>query len=83
MTEDSQNMQASLSVLIMSIASSALIFMGMAPHEDGTVKADKNLARFNIDLLVVLKDKTKGNTTTEETQFLENLIADLQKKFVS
>lgn len=82
MSGESQNMQASLSVLIMSIASSALIFMGLAPHEDGSTSVDKNLARFNIDLLLVLKEKTKGNLNGEEAKFLENLIADLQNKFL-
>lgn len=72
----------SLSALLMSIASSSLIFMGLAPHEDGSTKIDKNLARFNIDLLVMLKEKTKGNLSREEDQFLSQLIADLQNKFI-
>ena len=77
-------MEASLSVLIMSIASSALMSMGLAPSdESGRVSKDKNMARFNIDLLLVLKEKTKGNLSADESQFLDNLITDLQMKFVS
>ena len=79
-----EKMEASLSVLIMSIASSALMSMGLAPSdESGRVSKDKNMARFNIDLLLVLKEKTKGNLSSDETQFLDNLITDLQMKFVS
>ena len=79
-----EKMEASLSVLIMSIASSALMSMGLAPSdESGRISKDKNMARFNIDLLLVLKEKTKGNLSSDESQFLDNLITDLQMKFVS
>ncbi|WP_413577775.1 DUF1844 domain-containing protein [Bdellovibrio sp. HCB290] len=79
-----EKMEASLSVLIMSLASSAVMAMGLAPDPStGKSAKDKNMARFNIDLLVVLQQKTKGNLTAEEAQFLDNLINDLQLKFVS
>lgn len=79
-----QKMEASLSVLVMSIASSAVMAMGLAPHpQSGEITKDKNMARFNIDLLIVLKEKTKGNLTADEISFLDNLINDLQMKFVS
>ncbi len=79
-----EKLEASFSVLIMSIASSAVMAMGLAPHpQSGEVSKDKNMARFNIDLLLVLQDKTKGNLSGDEAKFLENLISDLQMKYVS
>lgn len=79
-----EKLEASFSVLIMSIASSAVMAMGLAPHpQSGEVSKDKDMARFNIDLLVVLQGKTKGNLSGDEAKFLENLISDLQMKFVS
>lgn len=79
-----QKMEASFSMLIMSIASSAVMAMGLAPNpQSGDVAKDKNMARFNIDLLLVLQEKTKGNLTSDEIKFLEHLISDLQMKFVS
>lgn len=79
-----QKMEASFSMLIMSIASSAVMAMGLAPNpQNGEVSKDKNMARFNIDLLLVLQEKTKGNLSSDEVKFLENLINDLQMKFVS
>lgn len=78
-----EKMEASFSILTMSIASSAVMAMGLAPDPQGrTVSKDKNMARFNIDLLMMLQDKTKNNLTPEEQKFLENLISDLQVKFV-
>jgi hypothetical protein len=75
--------EASLSTLILSIGSSAAMAMGLAP-DPGTGKSEKNLemARFNIDLLLVLKQKTKNNLSQEESQFLESIVSDLQLRFV-
>lgn len=75
--------EANFSMLAMSIASSAAMSMGLAPHpESGETQKDKNMARFNIDLLVMLQDKTKGNLTDDEKRFLDSLVTDLQMKFV-
>lgn len=74
---------ATFSMLVMSIASSAAMSMGLAPHpESGQVEKDKELARFNIDLLAILQEKTKGHLTDEEKSFLDSLTADLQMKFL-
>jgi len=83
MSTPQPNMEASFSTLALSIASSAAMSMGLAP-DPSTGKTEKNLemARFNIDLLMLLKTKTKGNLDSEETQYLDALISDLQIKFV-
>ena len=44
---------------------------------------DLNLARFNIDMLKLLKDKTKNNLSVDEQKFLDSVLSDLQLKFVS
>ena len=78
-----QHMEPSFSILTMSIASSAAMALGLAPHpESGKTHKDKNLAKFNIDLIVMLKEKTKGNLTNDETVFIDSVISDLQIKFV-
>ncbi len=75
--------EASLSVLMMSMASSAAMAMGLTPHpETGAVTKDRDMAKFNIDLLLILKEKTKGHLTKDEDQFLNFVIHDLQMKFV-
>ncbi|MFN7453316.1 MAG: DUF1844 domain-containing protein [Pseudobdellovibrionaceae bacterium] len=76
-------MEANFSVLTMSLASSAAMALGLAPDpQTGKTEKDKNMAKFNIDLLVMLKDKTKGNLNADEQKFLETVITDLQLKFV-
>lgn len=76
-------MEASFSTLITSIAEAALMHLGFIKNPQ-TQKEDKNmeLAQVNIDLLVLLKEKTKGNLSEEETNLLNAIITDLQLKFV-
>ena len=78
-----EKLEANFSMLAMSIASSAIMSMGLAPnpHTNETTK-DKDMAKFNIDLLVMLQDKTKNNLNDEEKRFLDSVVTDLQMKFL-
>ncbi len=69
---------------ILSLGSSAFVHLGDAPHpETGSpVPPDLFVAKQTIDILAMLRDKTKGNLTSEEEKFLETLLADLQIRFV-
>src|SRR5580704_4368156 len=51
--------------------------MGEENHEP-----DFDLARHNIDLLVMLQEKTKGNLTAEEQRALDNSVTELRFRFV-
>ncbi len=78
-----ETVDASFSMLVMSIASSAAMALGLTPDpQSGKMETDKNMARFNIDLLVILKEKTKGQLTADESHLLDHLISDLQLKFI-
>jgi hypothetical protein len=82
-TKNNQNLEASFSVLVMSIASTAAMSLGLAPNpQTGKVELNAPMARFNIDLLAVLKDKTINNLNSEEKHLIESLLSDLQLKFV-
>jgi hypothetical protein len=79
----SASLPVSFSTLVLSLASSAVLAMGLEknPHT-GQIEKDLDLARFNIDMLTLLKSKTKNNLDTEEQQFIDSVIGDLQMKFV-
>jgi hypothetical protein len=49
-----------------------------------TQQSSKNipLAKQTIDLLGMLKEKTKGNLTTDEEKFLESILYDLRMRYV-
>lgn len=76
-------MEASFSTLIMSLGSSTIMSLGLAQNpQTGKTEKDLNIAKFNIDLLLMLKDKTNNNLTEDEEKFLKALVNDLQIKYV-
>lgn len=77
-----KKLEASFLTLAMSIASSAAMSLGLSPNPDGKTQKNLEMARFNIDLLDVLNDKTKNNLVKEETDFMNYVLADLKLKFV-
>lgn len=69
--------------LFMMFASSALISLGAAPDPQTTEpKQDLAQAQAAIDVLLMLREKTKGNRTEQETRLLESILYDLQMRFV-
>lgn len=78
-----EQLPAQFSTLVISLASSSLMALGVEQNpQTGTVEKDLNVARFNIDLLNVLKEKTKNNLNNDEQRLLDSVISDLQLKFV-
>lgn len=75
-------MEATFSVLVMSIASSAAMALGLTPNPEGKTEKDPAMARFNIDLLIMLKEKTKAQLTDDETKLIDAILSDLQMRFV-
>ena len=75
--------QLDFSTLVFSLATGALIHMGLAP-DPVTQKSEKNLdlAKQNIEILSILKEKTRGNLSAEEGKMLESLLAEVQLRFV-
>ena len=67
--------------LVMSIASTAVLKLGLDP--DNKKQRDLFLARYNIDMLILLKEKTKNNLKAEEEKLLNDCISDLQIQFVN
>lgn len=77
-------LDASFSTLVMSLGSAALMALGLVKDpQTGKVNKDKRVAKFNIDMLIVLKEKTKGNLSKEEEQVIDAIISDLQLKYIA
>lgn len=76
-----QPSQIDFGTFLLSLATSALMYCG---EEIPGVKTEKNLelAKQNIDLLAVLKEKTKGNLSTDEAELLEGLLQRVRISFV-
>lgn len=69
--------------LFIMLASSALMNLGEAADpETGERVIDLEQAREAIDLLSLLRVKTEGNRTEQESRLLEEMLYDLQLRFV-
>jgi len=68
---------------VTSLGFQAMIFMGEIPNPV-TKETDKNMeqAKFLIDTLDMLKEKTEGNLSDKESDFMKNSIYELQMKYV-
>ena len=69
--------------LFIMLASSALVNLGEATDpETGERVLDLEQAKDAIDLLSLLRIKTEGNRTDQESHLLEEMLYDLQLRFV-
>jgi hypothetical protein len=68
---------------IFSLSTSALIQLGEI-EDPFTQKSAKNLplAKQTIDLIGMIKEKTKGNLTPQEERVIENILYDLRMRYI-
>ena len=75
---------ASLLNFLSGIGAQGLIHCGALAHPiTGERAVDKDLARYTVELLVILEAKTRGNRTPEEDAYLTGMVADLQAKLAA
>ncbi|HAL45833.1 MAG TPA: hypothetical protein DCP47_07970 [Phycisphaerales bacterium] len=69
--------------LISLLATQAMFSLGLIVTEKGKEPTkDLNMAKFNIDILDSLEQKTKGNLSEQEQQFLSTTLTQLRMAFV-
>jgi hypothetical protein len=73
------NIAALISMLVTQ-ASFALGLLRVEGQEDR--EPDLELARYNVDMLETLEEKTKGNLTEAEQNILKNALSDLRMAYV-
>ncbi len=75
--------EVTFATFILSLNTSALVHLGELP-EPGKEEpnCDLELARHAIDTIAMLKEKTKGNLTEDESALIDNILFDLRLKFV-
>lgn len=72
--------QLDFSTFVLGIIGTAYVQLGDAPSADGG-EPDLELARQNIDLLILLQKKTKGNLTGDEERLLDQALIDLKSRY--
>jgi len=68
---------------LLSLAGTIHMSLGLIPNPQ-TGKTDKNLnaAKETINLLEILKEKTKGNLTKEEEELFDNLLFECRMGYM-
>ncbi|MEI6632105.1 MAG: DUF1844 domain-containing protein [bacterium] len=75
--------EANFNFFVTTLAIQASIAMGIMENPvDGKKEENLPQARFLIDTLILLRDKTKGNLTPEETTLLENVLYELRMSYI-
>ena len=73
-----------LSLLFSTMASQALLFLGEIENPfTGKKEQDLEQAKYTIDMLQVLREKTAGNITPDESKLLDGVLYDLRMRYVN
>jgi hypothetical protein len=75
--------EVTFSSFIFSLSSSAFVGLGAIPDPNtGTVEKNLPLVKQTIDLLGMLRDKTRNNLSQEEETLFDHLLYDLRMSYV-
>jgi len=70
------------SAFLMSLSTQALACLGEVAGEEGELREDVAAAREMIDILGMLRDKTRGNLDASESSLLDGILYDLRMRYV-
>jgi hypothetical protein len=74
---------ASLEMLVTTLVTEAMISLGQVPHpHTGEVVFHPQQAKYLIDMVDMLREKTAGNVTPEETELMVQLLHQLRMAYV-
>jgi hypothetical protein len=72
------------STFILSLSTSALVHLGELPDPITNRKEiNLQLAQQTISIIEMLKDKTKGNLTSEEESLIDSVLYDVRLKYLA
>ena len=76
--------EASFELLVTTFVTEAMVALGQFPHPGtGETGADPEHAKFAIDMLDVIAEKTRGNLNPGEAQGLEDILHQLRMAYVA
>lgn len=80
---DEDQEEVSFTSFVMSLATQTMVQMGeMQPPPGMEIPVDVESARQTIDILAMLQRKTRGNLSTEEVRFMEEVLHTLRMSYV-
>ena len=75
---------ATFEFLVISLKTQTEVHLGMLHFGDENERPEPNfpVARHTIDMLAMLREKTRGNLSVEEERLVENAVTELRFRFV-
>lgn len=77
-----EDLEVTMERFLASIYMSALVQLGLAHEKGGTPRLDLIGARQSIDTIALLQEKTKGNLTPAEQNFITNALYELRMAYL-
>jgi len=74
---------ASFSVLVQSILTQILYYLGDLAGRGGEPNVNLDMAKHQIDILGVIEEKTRGNLNDEEKRMLDTALYETRMRYVS
>ena len=75
--------EINFSTFVISLSTQALMHLGEVPSPlSGKVESDVPAAKQMIDLLAMLREKTRGNLNANEERLMDDILFDLRMKYV-
>lgn len=75
--------ESMFSEFVMELASNAMMMLGLVEHPQyGRIPPDPDAARHYIELIGMLKDKTRNNLTATEQRTLDEILGTLRMQYV-
>jgi hypothetical protein len=82
--QEKTSFQIDFATFVMSLSQSAFYQLGEVPDPlTGQTEINLPAVHQTIDMLMMLREKTTGNLTPEESKLMEQMIYELQMKYVA
>jgi len=75
--------QASFASLINSLLTQAMVYLGELAPQGTEPVLNLDMAKYQVDVLGLLEDKTRNNLTAEEQHLLDTVLYDVRTRFIN
>jgi len=75
-------LEPNFSIFLTSLGMQAMIFLGEMPNPvNNETKVELERAKYMIDSIAMIKDKTQGNLSAEERKLMDDILYGLRLKY--
>ncbi|HET6247591.1 MAG TPA: DUF1844 domain-containing protein [Tepidisphaeraceae bacterium] len=75
--------QASFGSIVNSILTQAMMYLGELAPQGSEPMLNLDMAKYQVDMLGILEDKTRNNLAPEEQHLLDSALYDLRTRFIN